>query len=145
MKKLLFLLFVSLMTISAFAEKKYITINVDDGTVELYGDLPATIKSKYKASELGSESTAYKTLPYILDILSNEGYCIEQQLGTSYRFLLSKTVGSSASTRAEVVESGDGIHEVARYNLQGQPVDEKEKGIQIIVYSNYTTKTVIVE
>ena len=35
--------------------------------------------------------------------------------------------------------------EVARYNLQGVPVDKDEKGIQIVVYSNYTTKTVIVE
>ena len=35
--------------------------------------------------------------------------------------------------------------EVARYNLQGLPVSDKEKGIQIIVYSNYTTKTIIKE
>ena len=37
------------------------------------------------------------------------------------------------------------VTEVARYNLQGLPVSEKEKGIQVIVYSNYTTKTVIVQ
>ena len=37
------------------------------------------------------------------------------------------------------------VHEVARYNLQGMPVDEHEKGLQIVVYSNYTTKTVIIE
>ena len=37
------------------------------------------------------------------------------------------------------------ITEVARYNLQGIPVSESERGVQIIVYSNYTTKTIIVE
>ena len=35
--------------------------------------------------------------------------------------------------------------EVARYNLSGRPCHPHEKGIQIVVYSNYTTKTVIVE
>jgi hypothetical protein len=34
---------------------------------------------------------------------------------------------------------------VARYNLQGIPVKETEKGVQIIVFSNFTTKTVVVE
>jgi hypothetical protein len=34
---------------------------------------------------------------------------------------------------------------VARYNLQGIPVKANEKGVQIIVYSNYTTKTIVVE
>ena len=37
----------------------------------------------------------------------------------------------------------DEIKEVARYNLSGQPCSPKEKGIQIIVYSDFTTKTVI--
>ena len=37
------------------------------------------------------------------------------------------------------------VTEVARYNLQGLPVKEHDKGVQIIVYSNYTTKTVIVQ
>jgi hypothetical protein len=37
------------------------------------------------------------------------------------------------------------VYEVARYNLQGMPVKETEKGIQIVVFSNYTTKTIIKE
>ena len=44
-----------------------------------------------------------------------------------------------------VADDGQEAVEVARYNLQGVPVDKNEKGIQIVVYSNYTTKTVIVE
>ena len=35
------------------------------------------------------------------------------------------------------------IEEVARYNLSGRPCSPNEKGIQIIVYSDFTTKTII--
>ena len=39
--------------------------------------------------------------------------------------------------------SNDDAEEVARYNLSGRPCSPNEKGIQIIVYSNFTTKTII--
>ena len=35
------------------------------------------------------------------------------------------------------------IKEVARYNLSGRPCSPNEKGVQIIVYSDFTTKTII--
>ena len=43
----------------------------------------------------------------------------------------------------------DGTHtgeaeEVARYNLSGHPCSPNDKGIQIIVYTDYTTRTIIV-
>ena len=43
----------------------------------------------------------------------------------------------------------DGTHtgeaeEVARYNLSGHPCNPNDKGVQIIVYTDYTTKTIIV-
>lgn len=41
--------------------------------------------------------------------------------------------------------SNDKVKEVARYNLSGQPCSPNEKGIQIIVYSDFTTKTVILK
>ncbi len=41
--------------------------------------------------------------------------------------------------------SNDDSEEVARYNLSGRPCSPNEKGVQIIVYSNFTTKTVILE
>lgn len=37
------------------------------------------------------------------------------------------------------------VYKIARYNLQGKPIDATERGIQIIVYSNYTTKIIFVE
>ena len=51
------------------------------------------------------------------------------------------------AARIEVV-SGDNdptATEVARYNLQGQPVDKHERGVQIVVYSDFTARTVVVQ
>ena len=46
---------------------------------------------------------------------------------------------NTTRTRSEEAE------EVARYSLSGRPCSANEKGVQIIVYSDFTTKTVIVE
>ena len=46
---------------------------------------------------------------------------------------------NTTRTRSEEAE------EVARYNLSGRPCSANEKGVQIIVYSDFTTKTVIIE
>ena len=43
----------------------------------------------------------------------------------------------------EEMTDGEGKQEVARYDLQGLPVRPDAKGIQIVVYKDYTTKTVI--
>ena len=37
------------------------------------------------------------------------------------------------------------VEEVARYNLSGHPCKPYDKGVQIVVYSDFTTKTIIVE
>lgn len=47
-----------------------------------------------------------------------------------------------SSVRAK--ESDNDAKEVARYNLSGHSCIPNEKGIQIIVYSDFTTKTIIV-
>ena len=39
--------------------------------------------------------------------------------------------------------SNDDAEEVARYNLSGHPCSPNEKGVQIIVYSDFSTRTVI--
>ncbi len=46
---------------------------------------------------------------------------------------------------AQNVSDDEDVYEIARYNLQGVPIHKTEKGVHIIVYSNYTTKTVIIE
>ena len=56
--------------------------------------------------------------------------------------------GESAPAAVKSVEAkGSNGHddavEVARYNLAGRPCSPADKGVQIIVYSDFTTKTVI--
>jgi hypothetical protein len=47
------------------------------------------------------------------------------------------------SVEAKGNNSSDDAVEVARYNLAGRLCSPNEKGIQVIVYSDFTTKTVI--
>jgi hypothetical protein len=49
----------------------------------------------------------------------------------------------SAVRGIEAKGSDNDAEEVARYNLSGRPCSPNEKGVQIIVYSDFTTKTVI--
>ena len=55
--------------------------------------------------------------------------------------------GESAPSAVRGIEangsSNDTAEEVARYNLSGRPCSPNEKGVQIIVYSDFTTRTVI--
>ncbi len=55
------------------------------------------------------------------------------------------TPSSVRSIETETSDNDDAPIEVARYNLSGRPCHPSDKGIQVVVYSNYTTKTIIVE
>jgi hypothetical protein len=49
----------------------------------------------------------------------------------------------SAVRGIEAKGSDNDAEEVARYNLSGRPCSPSDKGVQIIVYSDFTTRTVI--
>ena len=53
--------------------------------------------------------------------------------------------GESSPSAVRGIEgsSNDTSEEVARYNLSGRPCSPSDKGVQIIVYSDFTTRTVI--
>ena len=54
--------------------------------------------------------------------------------------------GESTTSAVRTVErdySDGDVNEVARYNLSGRPCRPNEKGVQIIVYSDFTTQTII--
>ena len=127
----------------AFAQKNYITVIArylyrETQTINLTGDLPSDIKAGYNA-----------TIGNVLNLLSERGYEVEHMTaesgGNALCFLLSKKTSSNPSAVRQIVTGEEETIEIARYNLQGIPVNENEKGVQIIVYSNYTTKTVIVQ
>ncbi len=148
MKKFLIILFLMAIGTSAFARKSYVNVaaaSLTSSVQKIYitGDIPSGISDYYPSTKVG----------YILNLLSQEGYVVEFMSATNVgseasmvNYLLSKNISSNDDSAISIVHSDDGeAYEVARYNLQGMQVNENTKGIQIIVYSNYTTKTVIVE
>ena len=133
---------------NVFAQKSYVNvcyfINYSNkeaitGITYLSGDIPSEIKKTYEDTSIGT----------ILNLLSEQGYEVEFMCtvgGSSkgFNYLLSKKTSSYNSVRSIEIDDEE-VTEIARYNLQGLPVKENEKGVQIIVYSNYTTKTIIVQ
>ena len=50
---------------------------------------------------------------------------------------------SPTAVRSAPARANDDAEEVARYNLSGHPCSPNDKGVQIIVYSDFTTQTII--
>ena len=151
MKRLVLCLLLAVAAIgAAWGQKTYINVVADHIYSSVYqeiyvtGDLPDGIKSHYD----GYGSSAM-TVGVLLNLLAKEGFVVDQMSCSAEGevVLLSRVAlypPDSDSIEHIAIDDQD-VHEVARYNLQGMPVDEHEKGIQIVVYSNYTTKTVIIE
>ena len=137
---------------SVYAQKSYINVRVrfsgDPNYIYLTGDIPSDINKYYYYNDSNEDDI---TIGKLLNMLSERGYEVEFMSGMSnsslwMNYLLSKkSPGQSSAIQKVRVDNEEKVTEVARYNLQGMPVDESEKGIQIIVYSNYTTKTVLVQ
>jgi K+ transporter len=139
----------------AFAQKEYVHVKAEVEAftdpytkkeydrVHLSGAIPSTMKIEYGYGD--------KTMVVdVINMLAKEGFVVEQmQMSANSSpecFLLSRNSSNTPSAIQRVQTSPDEeVTEVARYNLQGIPVSKSEKGVQIVVYSNYTTKTIIVE
>lgn len=148
MKKLIVLLALALAVVNtATAQKSYVNVVADHIYSSIYqeiyltGDVPAGIKTHYDS--YGSEAM---TVGKVLNLLAKEGFVVDKMSCSAEGevIVLSRVALYPDAIERVTADDGEAV-EVARYNLQGVPVDKNEKGIQIIVYSNYTTKTVIVE
>jgi len=155
MRKLIFTLLLMTLGTFAFAQKEYVHVKAeveaftDSYTkkeydrVHLSGAIPSTMKIEYGYGD--------KTMVAdVINMLAKEGFVVEQMQmsanSSTECFLLSRNSSNTPSAIQRVQTSPDEeVTEVARYNLQGIPVSKSEKGVQIVVYSNYTTKTIIVE
>ena len=148
MNKFLISLVMMLATFgTALGQKSYVNVVADHIYSSVYqeiyltGDVPAGIKTHYD----GYGSNAM-TVGGILNLLAKEGFAIEQMSCSAEGvIILSKPSTPESDSIEHVAIDDQDVREVARYNLQGQPVDKDEKGIQIIVFSNFTTRTIIVE
>lgn len=161
MKKLFLMLFaLTCMTTQMLGQgKSYVTVycplNTYSAQIKLSGDIPSSMKSDYSYIDFGYQRAVnnYYLIGEVLNMLAGYGFSVEKmdswnngQTDCS-TYLCSKTGSGSASYVKSIKreDNDEELREVARYNLQGIPVSDSDKGIQIIVYSNYTTKTVIVE
>ena len=158
MKKILLFLFLA-MPLMGFAQKSYITLNMssyngyyEPGTPYLTGDVTDDLSEYLDLKKSSAKNFWWGTSCYlgeVLNKLSEKGYEIEYVVDTTHYILSKRKDGSGSSSYSKIqsinTEDEGEPYEVARYNLQGIPVKSYEKGIQIIVFSNYTTKTVIVE
>lgn len=106
----------------------------------------------YFASYSGSNSDSNILIGSVLNELSANGF--EMVFMNSYGnnavcFVFSRDSSSPPTTVIQINQSNENedeeVKEMARYNLQGLPVRSHEKGVQIIVYSNYTTRTIFVQ
>ena len=138
MKRILSVLLFVGLSAHMFAQKSYVCVsgNFNSGPISLYGDIPSSMQKTY-----------YSDMGKVLNELSINGYQVEfMSIGDgSPKIICSKPSKSTTRIDKVTVDSDEEAVEVARYNLQGIPVSESERGVQIIVYSNYTTKTIIVE
>jgi hypothetical protein len=149
MKRLFISLAMVLATIGmAWSQKSYVNVVADHIYSSIYqeiyltGDVPSGIKTHYDS--YGSEAM---TVGKVLNLLAQEGFVVDKMSCSAEGevIVLSRVALDPDAVERIVADDGQEAVEVARYNLQGVPVDKNEKGIQIVVYSNYTTKTVIVE
>lgn len=155
MKKFLLLFCLFVAGIGMSAQKRYVAAISWGNYITLSGDVPSDMEMFYSYTDFDQKyQPAAAWVGDLLNMLSDRGFVVEQMNTVyngeqvAYNYLLSKDGSApdpaSAVQRVQADDKGE-AREVARYNLQGLPVKKDEKGIQIIVFSNYTTKTVIVE
>lgn len=132
---------------AAWGQKSYVNVVADHIYSSIYqeiyltGDVPVGIKTHYDS--YGSEAM---TVGMVLNLLAKEGFVVEQMsCSAECEVILLSRLALDPEAIPHVTADDQEAVEVARYNLQGLPVNEDEKGVQIIVYSNFTTKTIIVE
>ena len=125
--------------VGAMAQKSYVYISAHNTSyLTIVGDLPEGL-SKYNGRIWGKGEFGE-----LINKLAQNGFEVDFMSDRALLFSKKSSSPASAISRAKS-DDGEEAYEVARYNLQGVPVSKNEKGVQIIVYSNYTTKTVIVE
>lgn len=160
MRKLFYLLVFLGVCLIGKAQKSYVHIMASDITgtfthsMSMTGDVPADIEDIYMSR--------YITIGEMLNLFAERGYVLEfmtapvrsntidnttsnNKFSMCYVLSCDKTPEIPTEIKTVKPAETEEVYEVARYNLQGLPVSEGEKGVQVIVFSNYTTRTVIVE
>lgn len=115
---------------------------------ELSGDIPSSLSDL--ASQKSTISTTELSRTNIGDIINELtplGYEVDQFCAGGslvYTIFARKGNGNENATR-NIESKKEIVREMKRYNLQGMPVKANAKGYQIVVYSDYSTKTIFVK
>lgn len=140
--------------LAAMAQKQYVNIiatgqSAREG-ISLSGAIPAGMQDYY-TSYYGN----IVTLGDVINELAQNGFVVERMSsdcastsnGMNYReiVIMSKASAPEEGALPTVSATDPNATEIAHYNLQGLPVDANEKGVHIVVYSDYTARTVVVE
>ena len=149
MKKWISVLFLMMVGLGAFAQKSYVNVigrpmYASNRGTSLSGAVPKDMETFY-------DNFTYQ-YGDVLNMLGQRGFVVEDMSVATDKdgilfevAIMSKSNEVDPSAVQRVKDDDTEVYEVARYNLRGMPVKETEKGIQIVVFSNYTTKTIIKE
>lgn len=156
MKRIFLSLCLILLCGAAFSQRSYLFIRTNASGAIVSGDRSDDIQDYYMGTDFGYKMISPSFwIGDLLNLMAEKGFVVEKmnslfdsEDNIYFTYLLSRDRQDAepATSVQSLRKAGDGtVKEVARYNLQGIPVGKDEKGLQVIVYSNYTTKTVIVE
>lgn len=171
MKRLCLLLMLGLASTMAFGVKSYVYMIQTSSGCSLWGDIPDGMDEFYPSynTYIGDIINTLGNKGYVLDKFdlevsaeshssSNAAYMQNERVqvaimsrdGESDKVIANVTTSttspdSGTEVNAATRASEEGVTEIARYNLLGQKINGAEAGVQIIVYSDYSTKTIINE
>ncbi len=150
MKKFILSIAAALALFTATAQRSYVSLYINMNSADsrwvsarVSGNVPVSMKDYYAAT--------YDRLTDgdLINMLSAEGFSIDRiaAMGeTNCVVIMSKNSSGDSGIITQNADEyvTDGV-EIARYDLQGRLVDENCPGLQIIVYSDYSAKTIIVK
>ena len=156
MKRFILISLLLACSVACWAQKQYVNIiatgkQARDG-ISLSGAIPAGMQDFY-TSYYGN----IVTVGDIINQLADHGFVVEHMSSDCYapsngeasfrEIVIMSRAASPEQGAIEMVaaDTDPTATEVARYNLQGQPVDKHERGVQIVVYSDFTARTVVVQ
>lgn len=156
MKRTILISLLLACSVACLAQKQYVNIIATGkqarDVISLSGAIPAGMQDFY-TSYYGN----IVTLGDIINQLANQGFVIEHLSSDCYApgngeasfreiVIMSRyAVTPEEGAIQTVLPTDPNATEIAHYNLQGLPVDANEKGVHIVVYSDYTARTVVVQ
>ena len=150
MKKFFLSIATALTLFTATAQRSYVSLYINMNTADsrwvsarVSGDVPESMKDYYAAT--------YDRLSdgELINMLSAEGFIIDKiaAMGdTNCVVIMSKNFSGDSEIITQIADKHvTNAVEIARYDLQGRLVDDDCPGVQIVVYSDYSARTVIVK